>query len=86
MAPWVARPFGLWADPEDDERARRWAHDLRADLRQWSSGTVHLNFRGDEGRVRVIGPGAHNLGRLSRVKRDYDPENAFRLHHIVEPA
>ncbi|WP_329186248.1 FAD-binding oxidoreductase [Actinacidiphila glaucinigra] len=85
-APWVVHPFGLWADPADDERARRWAHDVRADLRQWSSGAVYLNFIGDEGEGRVIaGLGAHNLGRLARVKTEYDPENVFRLNHNIEP-
>ncbi|WP_431960906.1 FAD-binding oxidoreductase [Actinacidiphila sp. bgisy160] len=85
-APWVVHPFGLWADPADDERARRWAHDIRADLRQWSSGAVYLNFIGDEGEGRVIsGFGAHNLGRLAQVKTEYDPENVFRLNHNIEP-
>lgn len=85
-APWVVHPFGLWADPADDERARRWAHDVRADLRQWSSGAVYLNFIGDEGEGRVIaGLGAHNLGRLARVKTEFDPENVFRLNHNIEP-
>ncbi|MEU0181582.1 FAD-binding oxidoreductase [Streptomyces sp. NPDC006207] len=85
-APWVVHPFGLWADPADDERARRWAHGIRADVRQWSSGAVYLNFIGDEGEGRVIaGFGAHNLGRLARVKREYDPQNVFRLNHNIEP-
>lgn len=85
-APWVVHPFGLWADPADDERARRWAHGIRADVRQWSCGAVYLNFIGDEGEGRVIaGFGAHNLGRLARVKREYDPQNVFRLNHNIEP-
>jgi FAD/FMN-containing dehydrogenase len=86
QAPWVVHPFGLWEDPADDERARKWAHDIRADMRQWSSGTVYLNFIGDEGEGRVIsGFGAHNLGRLARVKTEYDPGNVFRLNHNIEP-
>ncbi|MEU4095290.1 FAD-binding oxidoreductase [Streptomyces sp. NPDC026673] len=85
-SPWVVHPFGLWADPADDRRARQWAHDIRDDMRQWSSGAVYLNFIGDEGSGRVVaGLGAHNLGRLARVKTAYDPDNVFRLNHNIEP-
>ena len=37
-APWIVHPFGLWQDAADDARARRWAADMRADLKPWSSG------------------------------------------------
>lgn len=86
-APWVVHPFGLWEDPADDARGRQWAHDIRADLRPWSSGAVYLNFIGDEGEDRVVaGYGRDNHVRLARVKREYDPENLFRLNHNIKPA
>ncbi|MGP3998602.1 FAD-binding oxidoreductase [Streptomyces sp. 8N706] len=86
-APWVAHPFGLWEDPADDERARRWAHDIRADLQPWSSGAVYLNFIGYEGEERVIaGFGPENYRRLAAVKAEYDPDNVFRLNHNIKPA
>ena len=86
-APWVVHPFGLWEDPADDDRGRQWAHDIRADLKPWSSGAVYLNFIGDEGEDRVVaGFGRDNHARLARVKREYDPENLFRLNHNIRPA
>jgi FAD/FMN-containing dehydrogenase len=86
-APWVVHPFGLWDDPSDDERGRRWAHEVRADLKPWSTGTVYLNFIGDEGRDRVVaGFGRANYERLARVKAQYDPGNVFRLNHNIAPA
>jgi FAD/FMN-containing dehydrogenase len=86
-APWIVHPFGLWQDPADDERARRWARDIRADLKPWSSGAVYLNFIGDEGEDRVIaGFGRENYARLTKVKAQYDPENVFRLNHNIKPA
>jgi len=86
-APWIVHPFGLWQDPADDERARRWARDIRADLKPWSSGAVYLNFIGDEGEDRVVaGFGRENYARLAKVKAQYDPENVFRLNHNIKPA
>ncbi len=86
-AQWVVHPFGLWQDPADDERGRRWASDLLAGLKPWSSGTVYLNFIGDEGENRVVaGFGREKYGRLVKVKAQYDPENVFHLNHNIKPA
>jgi FAD/FMN-containing dehydrogenase len=85
-AAWVAHPFGMWDDPADDERGRRWAHDVRADLTPWSSGAVYLNFIGDEGDRRIVaGLGADNYKRLAGVKSEYDPDNVFRRNHNIQP-
>ncbi|WP_101255940.1 FAD-binding oxidoreductase [Streptomyces barkulensis] len=85
-APWVVHPFGLWEDPADDERVRRWAHDVRADVRPWSTGAVYLNFIGHEGEDRVVaGFGPDNHRRLAAVKAEYDPGNVFRLNHNIRP-
>lgn len=87
MAPWCVHPFGLWENPEDDDRGKQWAHDIRADLRPWASGATYLNFIGDEGEERIkAGLGRENYARLARVKMQYDPENIFRLNHNIKPA
>jgi FAD/FMN-containing dehydrogenase len=86
-AAWCVHPFGLWDDPVDDERARRWARNLRADLRPWASGDVYLNFIGDEGHERVVaGFGRENYERLAAIKVRYDPDNVFHLNHNIAPA
>ncbi|GAA2410380.1 FAD-binding oxidoreductase [Streptomyces glaucosporus] len=86
-APWVVHPFGLWEDPADDERGRRWAHQVRADVEPWSTGAVYLNFIGHEGEDRLVaGFGADNHRRLAEVKARYDPGNVFHLNHNIEPA
>lgn len=85
-APWIVHPFGLWEDPADDERGKQWAHDIRTDLKPWSSGAVYLNFIGDEGEDRIIaGFGRDNYARLAGVKKRYDPENLFHLNHNIKP-
>ncbi len=86
-APWAVHPYGMWADPADDERCIRWVRDVRTDVRPWSTGAVYLNFIGDEGEERVVaGFGPENTRRLSEVKRRYDPDNLFRFNHNIKPA
>ncbi|MBE9192983.1 FAD-binding oxidoreductase [Gloeocapsopsis crepidinum LEGE 06123] len=85
-APWCVHPFGLWKDPADDERARQWVRDIRADFEPWASGAVYLNFIGDEGRSRVVaGFGQENYQKLAKVKAQYDPDNVFHLNHNIKP-
>lgn len=86
-APWVAHPFAMWTDPEDDERAIGWTRTVRDAIRPWSSGAVYLNFIGNEGSERVrAGLGAGNWDRLVAVKREFDPDNVFRLNHNIAPS
>jgi FAD/FMN-containing dehydrogenase len=86
-ARWVVHPFGLWEDPADDERGRRWARDIGADLQPWATGAVYHNFIGDEGEDRLVaGFGRENYERLARVKAEYDPDNVFHLNPNVKPA
>ena len=86
QASWHVFPFGMWADPADDDRGRRWVRDLRTDIRPWASGAVYLNFIGNEGHDRVVaGLGADNYARLAGVKAKYDPDNVFHLNHNIKP-
>jgi FAD/FMN-containing dehydrogenase len=86
QSPWCVHPFGLWEDPADDERGRRWVHDIRTDLKPWASGAVYLNFIGDEGTDRVVaGFGRENYQKLAKVKAQYDPDNVFHLNHNIKP-
>jgi FAD/FMN-containing dehydrogenase len=85
-AEWVVHPYGMWDSPDDDERVRRWARDLRADVRPWSTGSVYLNFIGDEGDDRIVeGVGQDNYRRLAAIKSRYDPDNVFHLNHNIKP-
>ncbi|MEU8776016.1 FAD-binding oxidoreductase [Streptomyces sp. NPDC048606] len=86
-APWGVHPFAIWEDPADDERARQWVKDVRADVRPWSTGAIYLNFTGDEGAERVVaGLGEEHMRRLGALKRQYDPDNVFRFNHNITPS
>jgi FAD/FMN-containing dehydrogenase len=84
---WIVHPLGTWPNAADDDRARSWARNLQADVRQWSTGDVYLNFIGDEGEERVVaGFGLDNYRRLARLKAELDPDNVFNRWHNVRPA
>ncbi len=72
--------------PEDRVVREAWVTDFAAALRQSDSG-VYVNFLGDEGEERVheAYPRA-TWGRLTAIKRRYDPTNLFRLNHNIPPS
>ncbi len=87
QSPWYVLTFGMWEDPADDERGKRWAGDARGALRPWASDAIYLNFIGDEGQDRVVaGFGPENYKRLAAAKAEFDPDNLFHLNHNIKPA
>jgi FAD/FMN-containing dehydrogenase len=80
---------GNWLDPVDSEENIGWVrhvYEEAIDL-PTASGT-YLNFGGDANldnadRDRAWG---RNLDRLRRIKREYDPDNRFRINANIPPA
>ena len=85
-AAWVTHPFGLWADPGDDERGKAWVRRSTSELTPYDIGSVYLNFVADAAEDQVRASyGDENYGRLSAVKAEFDPNNVFHLHHPIKP-
>jgi hypothetical protein len=63
-----------------------WATECVAAMRQNDAG-AYVNFLGAEGplRLRAAYPGT-TWDRLRRIKRQYDPQNLFRLNQNIPPA
>ncbi|MEO5318669.1 FAD-binding oxidoreductase [Arthrobacter sp. CC3] len=86
-ASWVSHPFGLGETPQEGDEARSWVKDFRHDIAPHATGGVWLNFIGDEGQARVRAAfGDENFTRMSRVKREFDPDNVFRGNQNIPPA
>jgi FAD/FMN-containing dehydrogenase len=82
----VMNVHGRWEDPADDTLCIGWSRDFFNASAPFASGGVYVNFlTSDEGdRVRAAyGP---NYDRLVRVKRQYDPNNLFRVNQNIKPA
>jgi len=87
-APFLLGVEANWEDPSMDEQNVQWVRDCLADMRQFSDGSVYLNFPGffednDETMARTFGSA---YDRLVAVKDTYDPTNLFALNQNVRPS
>ena len=76
----------LFMTPDGLPAAKSWVEETAA----WLHGddhTSYVNFLGDEGpeRVRQAYPG-DTWDRLREIKRQYDPDNLFRMNQNIPPA
>jgi FAD/FMN-containing dehydrogenase len=76
----------MYSSPEEGPEHKAWASSLATALSAGSPG-AYVGFLGDDGEqsVRRAYPPA-TLKRLAEVKRQYDPDNLFRLNVNVPPA
>jgi len=76
----------MYQDPAQTEQLEAWVTGLAGELDPGDAG-AYAGFLGDEGqeRLRAAYPEA-TYTRLAAVKRQYDPDNVFRLNHNIEPA
>jgi len=74
-----------WVDPATTDANIGWTRDTYAELEPHFVNRRYVNYLSeDDAHVgNVFGP---NYERLAAVKRQYDPENVFRVNHNIEPA
>ncbi|WP_254521958.1 FAD-binding oxidoreductase [Natrinema caseinilyticum] len=87
-APFLLGVEANWHDPERDDANVEWVRDCLADMRQFSDGSVYLNFPGfledNDELVRTTFGSAYE--RLVAVKDEYDPENRFDVNQNIKPS
>ena len=79
-------PVSKWTDPSADEANIAWARDMYAAMQPFALDGVYVNNLGDEGEDRVRAAYGANYDRLVALKRQYDPENFFRLNQNIRAA
>ncbi|RZH67055.1 FAD-binding oxidoreductase [Natrinema altunense] len=87
-APYLLGVEANWERPENDEANIEWVRDCLDDMRQFSDGSVYLNFpgffeNGDEMMRTTFGP---TYERLVALKDEYDPTNFFSRNQNIEPS
>lgn len=90
--PWAYRDakyagviVGVDPDPANKDKITNWCKDYWEALHLYSSGGAYSNFMMDEGQERVEASYKHNYKRLSQIKKQYDPENLFRINQNINP-
>ena len=86
-APYLLAVEANWQDPEDDEANVAWARGFLDDMKQFSDGSVYLNFPGfhEGGNETIERTFGDAYQRLVETKTAYDPENRFRVNQNVQP-
>jgi FAD/FMN-containing dehydrogenase len=84
-AAWLAAE-SMWDDPELDEQCRSWARGALADLAPFASDGRYVNDVVEVGAdvARTI-YGDAKYDRLVALKREWDPDNVFRLNQNIRP-
>ena len=87
-APYLLGVEANWDDPEQDEANIGWARDCLDDMREFSDGSVYLNFPGfyedsEEMLERTFGDA---YDRLLALRTEYDPTDLFSPTQPIESA
>jgi FAD/FMN-containing dehydrogenase len=85
-ATWGSVFAGVSADPADVPAIRQWCIDYFEALHPYSAGGAYVNMMMEEGDARVRASYRDNYTRLAEVKREYDPDNLFRVNQNIRPA
>lgn len=78
---------GTWLDPALEAPTRAWTRATFDSLKPFGSG-AYVNFisEDDSERTKREAYGEAKYARLSKLKRQYDTENIFRLNQNIKPA
>ncbi len=85
-AEYVVNVHTRWDDPADDQRSVAWARELYKATEPFATGGVYVNFISEGEDDRLAGAYGANMERLAEVKRDYDPDNVFRINWNIRPS
>ncbi len=77
--------MSAWTDMEDSAGQIHWTNEFHADMRQFGTGGVYVNYLGSEGAKRVSEAYGENFDGLAELKNRYDPDNFFRMNQNIVP-
>ena len=82
---WLAAE-AMWDDPALDEHCRAWGREALADLAPFASEGRYVNDVAEVGAdVARMVYGDAKYDRLVALKREWDPDNVFRLNQNIRP-
>jgi hypothetical protein len=84
--PYAPVIISQWLEPAESEVNVRWARDFWKALQPFSGGAVYVNDLSHDDEDRICSGYGANYGRLTALKKKYDPDNLFRLNPNITPA
>jgi FAD/FMN-containing dehydrogenase len=84
-ASFAANIAGMWPDPADNADNIQWVRAYYEALAPHSSDAGYVNFMAGDDQDRTRAIYGDNYDRLTRIKRDYDPHNLFRINQNIPP-
>lgn len=82
---WAEVICGVDAEPAKKDQIVGWTRRYFDDLHPYSAGGAYVNFMMEEGQDRVKATYGGNYGRLSAIKKKYDPANFFSVNQNIRP-
>ncbi len=84
-ANYIMNVHGRWDDPADDDKVRDWARRVFQEAAPHATASGYVNFLTEDEAERVEGSYGPNYARLQAAKRQYDPDNLFRMNLNIAP-
>ncbi|MEO6399153.1 MAG: FAD-binding oxidoreductase [Tepidiformaceae bacterium] len=75
-----------WLEASEDGAQIAWARETYEALEPFMASGGYVNYLGDEPEDRVASAYGVNYARLKQVKRQFDPENLFRMNQNILPS
>jgi len=85
-AQWDFDIISQWTDPALADDRVAWTRSFWSQVEPFATGGVYVNHIAGDEPGRVHAAFGVNYDRLLAVKRQYDPNNLFRLNHNISPA
>ena len=82
---WAAVIVGVSPEAQDAAKITAWTKDYWDALHPHSAGGAYVNMMMDEGDERIRASYRGNYPRLAAVKRQFDPDNLFRVNQNIRP-
>jgi FAD/FMN-containing dehydrogenase len=77
---------GFSEGSQQDEACIAWVRESHAALGEFVSGGAYVNFLShDKDEDWLQAAYGDNIGRLQKIKAQYDPDNFFRMNHNIQP-
>ena len=76
---------GVSPEAQDAPKVTAWAKSYWDALHPHSAGGAYVNMMMDEGDERIRASYRGNYPRLAAIKRQYDPNNVFRVNQNIRP-